>query len=77
VSASRPKQKTISRHYKRRRADEKAGQLNDQLVYKRTKVGYEAYKSWLAFMGLPEWSTRFAVRPARLRFHYRVVALDR
>jgi hypothetical protein len=72
----RPKERTISRHYKRRRAEERREQLVDQMAVARKK-GRDAYQVWLAANALPTWTTKVEVKPARLRFHYRLVVLDR
>jgi hypothetical protein len=77
------RKKTISRHYRRRRADEQEEFLT--ILLKRTlqSVGQDGIWSASASgkklieYGVPTWTRRIVVRPARLRFHYRVEARER
>jgi hypothetical protein len=57
--------KTVSLHYKRKRADAVCNGLN---------AAYGSGRSELP-EGYPAWTDHFEVRRARTRFHYKVVAV--
>lgn len=67
------KTKTVSLHYKRARADAVAHGLNHSLAATRDR---RVRVTWLGLHELPVWTTRFVVKRARTRFHYKVVATD-
>lgn len=73
----RPKEKTISRHYKRRRAETRCRALEMDMEKARSRGGRDQLERWILNNRLPIWTTKIEVKPARLRFHYRVVALER
>lgn len=65
-------ERTVSRHYKHRRAVVVCAALTYTL--RTTDVGEKL--QWLHDSHMPTWTDHFEVRPARLRFHYRVVAVS-
>lgn len=80
----RPKARTVSLHYKRRRADVVAETLSQAMAWAGDRHGTlagsdvrrVARQEWLRKSGFPAWTLGFEVRRARTRFHYKVVAVS-
>lgn len=96
----RSREKAVSWHFKRRRADARCDDLNSRL-HEQPEAEIELMPStgavlfaqelrisgrpdgtsprtdWLKLHGFPTWVTRFDVKKARTRFHYKVVGLER
>lgn len=66
--------KTISLHYKRKRADSVCNALNAAMDEARRNG--VVMTDWLDAYDLPAWTRTIEVRRARTRFHYKVVAVS-